>query len=61
MALLRSEFTIIPGPTVAGPDVKTMIREPLFTKHPSRSPMAADIAAPVDLRGRWPGKTCTEE
>ena len=61
MALLKSESTTIPGPKVAGPDVKTMIREPVFTKHPSKSPSAAKIAVPVDLKGRCPGMTCGEE
>jgi hypothetical protein len=49
MELLRSEFTTIPGPKVAGPDVKIMIRDPVFPEHPSRSPSATDIAAPVHL------------
>lgn len=61
MELPRFESTIIPGPKVAGPEVKTMILEPVLTEHPSRSPTAADIATPVDLSGRLPGLPRSEE
>ena len=43
---------MMPGPIVAGPEVKTMIREAELTKHPSNSPTATDIATPVDRNGR---------
>ena len=45
----RSELTTIPGPLVAGPDVKTIIRAPVVTEHPWSSPNAVEIAVPVDL------------
>jgi len=50
----KSESTTSPGPRVAGPEVKTMILEPVFTKQHSKSPRAAETAAPVDLGGRLP-------
>lgn len=44
----------MPGPMVAGPDVNTMMRDPVGTREPSRRAMATSIAAPVHRGGRWP-------
>nr|GLL43627.1 Os03g0742850 [Ipomoea trifida] len=46
---------------VAGPEVKIVIREPVLTKYPSRSPTATETATPVALTGRWPGLTFGED
>jgi hypothetical protein len=54
MLCRKSESTTSPGPRVAGPEVKTMTLEPVFTKQHSKRPRAAEIAAPVDLGARLP-------
>jgi len=52
MGWQRSESTTIPGPIVAGPEVKSMILEPVVTRQDSRSPRATEMAVPVHLGGR---------
>lgn len=52
MGWRRSESTTIPGPIVAGPEVKSMILAPVVTRQDSRSPRATEMAAPVHLGGR---------
>lgn len=52
--LLRSWLAIEPGPTVAGPDVKSMTRDPVWTEHASRRAIDTSTAFPVHRGGRWP-------
>ena len=48
----RDRPTIIPGPSVHGPDVNTMTRAPCAVWHSDNIDVATEMAAPVALRGR---------